>query len=190
MSPTRPRLLGTLVVVAFVLGLAVADLWSTATGRLLPVPLSSAVTVTAIAAVLVGWAEGLRRRLRAPHPVDPFIAVRSAALGMATSRAGCIILGFFAGVGVWFSADLSTPAAQQRALICLLGAFSALALTLAGLWLERLCRLPGEPSEEGSDSEVEDSDGDWLHPRDRGESAGGRPFVGGRRHSRAGTSSG
>lgn len=165
MSPTSPKLLGSLAVVAYVLGVAVADIWSTAFGRSLPVPLSSAVTVVALAAVLVGWSEGLRRRLRAPQPVDPFIAVRSAALGMAASRAGSIILGFFAGVGTWFATDLATPAAQQRALTCALGAFAAFALTAAGLWLERLCRLPGDPQEDPPDSEAEDASGDWLHPR-------------------------
>lgn len=169
MSPTSPKLLLTVAVVAFVLGIAVADLWSTATGRALPVPLSSAVTVAALAAVLVGWAEGLRRRLRSPQPVDPFIAVRSAALGMAASRAGSIIFGFFAGVGSWFATDLATPAAQQRALTCALGAFSAIALTVAGLWLERLCRLPGDPQEESPESDADDASGDWLHPRDTRE---------------------
>jgi uncharacterized membrane protein len=166
-SPTSPKLLITVAVVATVLGVAVADLWSTATGRPLPVPLSSAITVVALAAVLVGWAEGLRRRLRAPEAIDPFIAVRSAALGMAASRAGSIILGFFTGVGVWFATDLSTPAAQQRALTCALGAFAALALTVAGLWMERLCRLPRNRQDDSGDDDVDDSDGDWVHPRER-----------------------
>lgn len=169
MSPTSPRLLVTVAVVAFVLGFAVADLWSTASGRSLPVPLSSAITVAALAAVLVGWAEGLRRRLKSPQPVDPFMAVRSAALGMAASRAGSIIFGFFAGVGSWFAIDLATPAAQQRALTCALGAFSAIAVTAAGLWLERLCRLPGDQQEDSPDSETDDGSGDWLHPRDTKE---------------------
>ena len=153
-------------VISAVMGLALADVYATATGRPLPVPLSSAVTIAAVALLLVLWAEAFRRRLRAPgERVDPFVAVRSAALAMAASRAGAIICGLFLGVGAWYLFDLSTTAARQRALICGLGAFAAFATVVAGLWLERLCRLPDDPDDDSSGGQLPDSGSDWVHPR-------------------------
>ncbi len=139
MTPTRPIVLLVVAMISMVMGLAIADLYDTATGRPIPVPLSSAVTIAAVALVLVTWTEIFRRRMRAPDKrVDPFVAVRSAALAMAASRAGSIICGMFLGVGAWYLFDLNSIAARQRVLICALGALAAFATALAGLWLERL----------------------------------------------------
>lgn len=155
-------------VISAVMGLALADVYATATGRALPVPLSSAVTIAAVALLLVVWAEVFRRRMRDPgQRVDPFVAVRSAALAMAASRAGAIICGLFLGVGGWYLFDLSSEAARQRALICALGAFAAFATVVAGLWLERLCRLPDDPDEDPPGGHMPDAGGDWVHPRAR-----------------------
>lgn len=166
MTPTRPMVLVVVGLISLVMGLAIADLYDTATGRPIPVPLSSAVTIAAVASVLVVWTEVFRRRMRSPDQrIDPFVAVRSAALAMAASRAGAIICGLFVGVGSWYLFDLSSTAARQRALICALGAFASLATTLAGLWLERICRLPDDDDDDPPSGPGRDVGGDWVHPR-------------------------
>lgn len=168
MTPTRPIVLLVVALISLIMGLAIADLYDTATGRPIPVPLSSAVTIAAVALVLVAWTEVFRRRMRAPDQrVDPFVAVRSAALAMAASRAGAIICGMFLGVGTWYLFDLSSAAARQRVLICALGAFAAVATTLAGLWLERICRLPDDDDDDPRSGPAHDVGGDWVHPRAR-----------------------
>lgn len=168
MSPTRPALLASVAVISSVLGWAVADLWRAIGGRSLPVPVSSAITVAALALVLTVWTEMFRRRLRVPQPVNPFVAVRSAALGMAASRAGAIIFGVFAGVGMWYATDLDTGLARQRALTCALGALAAIAVVAAGVWLERVCRIPPSEDDDGPDPpNSRDIGGDWVHPRER-----------------------
>lgn len=89
MTPTRPSLLAAVAAISLVLGLALADLVDTLSGRMIPVPWSSAITVAAVAAALAGWAWSFRRRLAAVGEgqprVDPFVAVRTAALAMAAS---------------------------------------------------------------------------------------------------------
>lgn len=148
MTPTRPSLLGLLAVIAGVLGVAAADLVDALAGRSMPVPWSSVITVGALAVALLGWAWSFRRRLRSESDrVDPFVAVRTAALAMAASRAGAIIGGLYAGVGAWYVADLAPAAARERALACAIGLLLSLLLVAAALWLERLCRLPEDPDE-------------------------------------------
>lgn len=165
MSPTRPTMLAALALLSGVLGLALADLVLTVWGRMMPVPWSSAVTVCAVAAVLIGWTVSFRRKLRdETRRVDPFVAVRTAALAMAASRAGSIIAGLFVGVGLWFASDLSVPVAQERLVVCVVGAVGAVVLVLTALWLERSCRLPDDPDAPPGESARSDERGDWVHP--------------------------
>jgi lysylphosphatidylglycerol synthetase-like protein (DUF2156 family) len=159
-------MLAVLALVASVLGLTGADLVDRLTGRMMPVPWSSAVTVVAVAAVLTGWTVWFRRKVRATgQRVDPFVAVRTAALAMAASRAGAIIAGLFGGIGLWYFADLSVPVAQERAVICAVGVIASIALVVAALWLERSCRLPDEPDAPPGEFTRSDDGGDWVHPR-------------------------
>ena len=167
MTPTRPLQLLAAGAVAAVLGVAAADVFDKLALRNLPVPWSSVLTVAALAVALAGWAWSFRRRLRDTRErVDPFVAVRTAALAMAASRSGAVIAGLYAGIGGWYAADLSTPAARERAIICAAGVLAAVALLAVALWLERICRLPGDDDESDESSlPAGDPDGDWVHPR-------------------------
>ena len=166
MTPTRPSVLAILAAVSAVLGLTASDVADSLTSRSLPVPASSAITVAVVALSLLTWAVIFRRRLRDDTKrVDPFTAVRTAALAMAASRAGAIIGGLFGGIGLWYTADLTTPLARERAVICAAGVLAAIVLVIAALWLERLCRLP-EDDEESRPGGLDPRDGgDWVHPR-------------------------
>ncbi len=166
MTPTKPIVLGILAAIAAVLGLTMSDLADSLWSRSLPVPMSSAITVALVAIALLIWALIFRRRLRDDtRRVDPFTAVRTAALAMAASRAGSLIGGLFLGIGLWYAADLTTPLARERALICAVGVVAAVVLTAAALWLERLCRLPGDDEDERPGGLDPDSGSDWVHPR-------------------------
>lgn len=167
MTPTRPLQLVAAGGVAAVLGFTAADLFDKLAVRNLPVPWSSVLTVAALAVALAGWAWSFRRRLGdGRSPVDPFVAVRTAALAMAASRSGAVIAGLYAGIGGWYASDLSTPAARDRALTCVAGVVAAIALLVVALWLEKICRLPGDDDESDESSlPAGDPDGDWVHPR-------------------------
>src|SRR4051812_28055977 len=78
-------------------------------------------------------------------PVDPLAVARYVALAKASSLVGAISAGFSAGLLAWLalqptraaSADLPTAAGGVVAGALLVG---------AGLWLERACRIPGDPN--------------------------------------------
>lgn len=170
MTPTRVTVLAAVAAISLVLGLALADLVDTLGGRSIPVPWSSAITVAAVAVALAGWALSFRRRLQAAADhrqpqVDPFVAVRTAALAMAASRAGAITAGLFGGIGLWYAADLSIPVARERAVVCAVGVVVSIALVVAALWLERICRLPEDPDAPPGELATPDDGGDWVHPR-------------------------
>lgn len=168
MTPTRPTVLAAVAAISLVLGLTSADVVDTVWGRSIPVPWSSAITVGAVAIALAGWALSFRRRLRAVGDgqprVDPFVAVRTAALAMAASRTGAITAGLFGGIGLWYATDLSNAAARERAVICAVGVVASVALVLAALWLERICRLPDDSDSPPGELAAPDDGGDWVHP--------------------------
>lgn len=158
-------MLAAVAGIALVLGWVLADVFETLWQRTFPVPWSSVITVGACAVALAGWSWNLRRRfLLDPVPVDPFVAVRSAALAMAASRAGAVTTGLYAGIGIWFATDLSVPIARERALICAVGVVVSLALVAAAYWLERICRLPSDDEDSADEPPPDDSSADWVHP--------------------------
>jgi len=144
MKPTSWRTLVGVAVVAAALGWAVVSVWKSWTGAPPTVPWTAPLTMGALAAGFALAAISLRPRLRreAGHkPLDPFTAARTAVLAMAGSRAGAFLVGGYLGYGGYLLADLSTS--FRRSLLWPVGAsvFTALALTLAALWLERVCRI-------------------------------------------------
>ncbi len=165
MTPTRPRLLLALGVLAAAIGFATVLLWDAFTGRTLPVPLTAALTLVLLAVALFAWAIAVRPRLLGrpnTRPMSPFVATRTAALAMAASRTGALVAGFYFGTAVVFAMNFSTPIAAERFWYAL-GCVSAAALVvLAALWLEYLCRLT-DKDDDPSDVRV-DSDGDWVLP--------------------------
>jgi hypothetical protein len=156
-SPTRPGTLLTVVVVAAACGwggLSVAD----AFGFLPRVPLLASVTLLLLAGWLLFTAVSMRARLRrrpGTRPVSPFVAARMAALAKAGSLGGATVAGVYAGVAVFFLADLETDFDRQRALRAVLAVLASLAVVGAALFLERVLRLPDEDDED----EDEDDEG-------------------------------
>jgi len=154
MKPTRIRFLVLPALVSGVLGWVVATLMDGQFGRALPVPLLAAVTLWLLAAAVLVWALLARPRLQrksGSHPMPPIVAARTAALAMAASRTGGIVAGFYAGVAAGTFPDRLTQAGNHSLWASGAAAIGALALVVAALWLEYLCRLPsdGSPGDSG-----------------------------------------
>jgi apolipoprotein N-acyltransferase len=152
----QPRLQPTNPATLVVAGLATAALaWVVIShyyGDIPNIPYLPAFTVFALAIVEVVLARVTKARIdRRPDtaPVDPLMVARYAVLAKASSLAGAIFAGFYAGMLIWLLAQrdqlthASTDVPPTAA-----GLVAALALIAAGLWLERACRVPKRPEDD------------------------------------------
>jgi peptidoglycan/LPS O-acetylase OafA/YrhL len=153
---SEPRLRPTNPATLLVVGLATAALaWiliSHYYGDLPDIPWLPAFTLFALAigeAVLARTTKARIDRRPGAAPVEPLAVARYAVLAKASSLAGAIFTGFYAGLLVYLlaqrgrlthaSADVAPTAA---------GVIAALALVVAGLLLERACRVPKRPEDD------------------------------------------
>ena len=149
MRPTRIR-----VLVALLLGVA-AVTWGVLQimldrGAVLPPLTWTAPSFIALLAIVVlATALGLRARLddpaKRPHPLS---MARMAVLGKASAHVGPIVGGLYAGYLVVLLPDLEFDARRERAILCATALLFAVALTVAGLLLERSCRVPPAASDD------------------------------------------
>lgn len=155
MTPTRPRTLVLLAVVSTAVGWGVTRIVDSVVGRFFPVPWSVPALMLLLAAAVALWARGTRARLqRRPgtQPMPPLVAARTAALALATSRAGSVVGGFYLGVALGLAQYWSAnDDAQMLAIAALLTALASAGLVGAGLWLERVCRIPPSDDEPPGD---------------------------------------
>ena len=151
MTPTRVRLLVAMLVVSAAVGWGVATLVDAYADRSLPVPWTAALVMFLLALALALWARGTRARLaHAPgtKPMEPLVAARSAALAMAASRTGAIVAGLYVGVAIAFAPSWDLSAARERIVIALVTVVGAGLVVAAALWLERVCRVPPDASDD------------------------------------------
>ena len=141
-------------LVALALGLAVAS-WivvRAAYGDLpafrwwLPVPVGLLALAEAGAARSLGArlrAQRDRRPLPGAGPVDPLLAARLVVLAQASAYVGAVLAGCWAGVLLHTVPALDRlTAARGDTATAVLGVVLAVALTVAALWLEHVCRVP------------------------------------------------
>ena len=96
-----------------------------------------------IAAVVfaLGWTVRQYQRGRRPD-LDPVRAARTAMLAKAAAYTGALLLGWYAGQGVFLVGDRVVPGNGRRALEAGLAAVGAVVLAVVGLVAERFCRIP------------------------------------------------
>jgi Protein of unknown function (DUF3180) len=151
MRPTRARVLLALALLGAVVGWALTRLVDIFADRTLPVPWTAPFVMGVLAIALALWARGTNARLRrrpGTRPMDPLVAARSAALAMAASRTGALVAGFYLGVAVALLPDWDISTTRTRIVVSGVGVATGVLVVLAALWLERVCRVPPDPSEE------------------------------------------
>jgi hypothetical protein len=103
-------------------------------------------------------------------PVNPLTVAWYVVLAKASALGGALFTGLYVGLLVWLvpQSGANTHANHDLppAIVGLVGAFG---LAVAGLWLERACRVPPTPGD-GQPSTEDDLDDD----RPGGERSGGR----------------
>lgn len=123
-----------------------------------------------------GWlAAAARRRGAAPEPVEPLAVVRYAVLAKASSVAGAILAGGYAGFLPWLIVEASRLTGAARDLPPTVGGLVAsVGLVAAAQWLERACRVPDRDREdrERQDRERKDRERQGRPERKDGERQG------------------
>lgn len=135
-----------------VVGWVLVQLFDRLVGRLLPVPPAAAAGLLLMALFLLVWGLMAKPRLqRAPGkpPLDPIVAARTAALALAASRTGALVMGFYVGVALGMVPYLQAPAGRAYLGAAVAAAVASLLLAAVGLWLERVCRIRDDDDADG-----------------------------------------
>ena len=148
----RPTRIG--VLVALLLGVA-AVTWGVLQimldrGEVLPPLTWTAPSFIALLAIVVlATALGLRARLhdpvKRPHPLS---MARMAVLGKASAHVGPIVGGLYAGYLLVLLPGLEISSRRDRSVLCLVALLASSGLSVAGLVLERACRVPPSGTDE------------------------------------------
>ncbi len=158
MGPTRKRDLTAAVIGAAVIGyLLVIALYR----WFPPITVWTGISLLAVAVAETGWARYVRAKISegeigdGPGWLHPLAVARSLVVAKASAWVGALVLGWWAGVLVYFLPRRS----WQRAVAedtsgALVAAVSALALVAAALWLQHCCKSPQDPGEHGEGSET------------------------------------
>ena len=158
MGPTRRRDLTAAVVgVAILAYLLVHVLYR----NFPPITMWTGLSLLAVAAGEAAWGVSVRARIRdgeigvAAGRLHPLAVARSVVVAKASAWVGAVMLGWWIGVLVYLlprRAELRVAGADTPG--ALVAAVSALALVVAGLWLQHCCTSPGEPTD-NSDAAAE-----------------------------------
>jgi Protein of unknown function (DUF3180) len=154
MGPTRKRDL-----IAAALGTAVA-------GYLVvvllyrwfpPITIWTGLSLFAVGVAEAGWARYVRTKINdgeigdGPGWLHPLSVARSLVVAKASAWVGALALGWWVGVLVYLWPRRSLlRVASADTLGTSVAAVSALALVIAGLWLQHCCKSPGDPTENGA----------------------------------------
>jgi hypothetical protein len=115
-------------------------------------PTYAAVTAGLMAVFELVLAKVVRDKLRGGgrgRQMHPLQMARAAALAKASSLAGALLLGLYAGFFVWLVPDADRAASKSDdALVAGLSGLACLVLVVAALLLERACRTPPPPDED------------------------------------------
>lgn len=152
--PTNPA---TLVAAGFASAAIAWLIISSWYGVMPPLPWLPAITLLGLAVVEFALAQQTKARIeRKPGrpPVEPLLVARYVVLAKASSLAGSIFAGFFAGLTVWLLVEgAGLRYAQRDRPAGIATVLAAGALVAAALWLERACRVPKEPDKDNSDND-------------------------------------
>ncbi|MCX4882625.1 MULTISPECIES: DUF3180 domain-containing protein [unclassified Streptomyces] len=150
MRELRIRVLAGVFIVAGILSWAGARLWNSI-GTLPSVPLAAPIVLALIAVVLLATAFSLRARLKAQRErrpeakgVDPMMAARAVVFGQASALVAALVAGMYGGTGVLLLELLDIPARRDQAIYAGFSVVAGIAVIVAAIFLERVCRLPDD----------------------------------------------
>ncbi|BBX48992.1 MULTISPECIES: DUF3180 domain-containing protein [Mycolicibacterium] len=120
-----------------------------------PLTLWTGVSLLGLAAVIGGWGFLVRARIRDGEigvgggRLHPLAVARSVVIAKASAWMGSVVLGWWLAVVVYLlprRSELRVAAEDTPGAV--VAALCALALIVAGLWLQHCCRSPDDPAED------------------------------------------
>ncbi|MGQ0468138.1 MAG: DUF3180 domain-containing protein [Sporichthyaceae bacterium] len=157
MKPTRWQVLVAVAVLTGALGWA-GGLIVDGRGSSMPtVPPSAPLVLALFCAIVLGLAITTRSRLRAwrerradAAALNPLTVARYGVLARASSPVGAGVAGLYGGYAVFLTGNLDEPGFGEIAAYGGATAVAGLGLVGAALFLERVCRVPGDPTANGA----------------------------------------
>ena len=149
MKPTRPA---TLVALAVFAGVVLYALTSSFYGDLPALPLYGPIFLILLAAAEGYTASTTAARLAGrprTEPIHPITVARIAALAKSTSPVASVFAGGYAGF-LAYAAQVEGPHAAADVRACVVGLVASVALLVAALAMERVCRV--KPPNAGPDN--------------------------------------
>ncbi len=150
MRPTNPATLLLAGVITAALAWLVME---QSYGSLPKLPWLPPVTIFALAVVEAVLARTTKARIEhrpGTARVDPLSVARFVVLAKASALAGALIAGAYGGMSGWLilQRGRGLAAAADDTPAAVAGLIGALALVVAGLLLERACRVPKRPDDD------------------------------------------
>lgn len=142
-GPTRFTTLAVAFVVGGLLGFSLVALTVRMSGTAPRVEWSAVGALVVIAGLVMVFAYSTYRTVhRLRQLMDPRRALNFSMLAKASALVGAFVAGGYLGFGLNFVADLDIPLPRERAIRSLLAAVAGVVTMVAGLLLERACRVP------------------------------------------------
>jgi len=149
LRPTPAPTLAVCVVVGLFCGGLVRPAVESGGGVAPTVGLTSALALGFLAALLFTLAWGTHRRLHVQQrSLDWNHAVNLLVLGKATALVGALVAGGYLGYAYSFARSWDSTLGRERVVHSLLAATAAILVMVAGVVLERACRVPGDDDDD------------------------------------------
>ena len=158
--PTPPRALLVAAVVGAIAGWLVV-VAANALGAVPPqVPWTAPAVVLVIAALVAVLAYGTWQRIQVRRQrMEPQRAVAYLVLGKACALAGAMVAGGYLAFALLFVTRWEADAPRERVIRAGVAVVGGLAMMIAGLWLERACRVPRRDDEDDDLDTARDAEG-------------------------------
>jgi hypothetical protein len=143
-----------LVIIAVVVGTATWAVLRFTYVSLPPLPWTAAPTFLLLALGEIVTAVNIRARIQHKpdtKPIEPMVVARMAALAKASSVAGAVLTGVFAGFVVLLADSLEKVTPRRDFLVSGGTALASLVLVAGALFLEYACRVPKGPDDDRYD---------------------------------------
>lgn len=149
LRPTSAPTLAVTAVIGLFVGGLVRPVAESGDGVAPIIGLSSVLALVFLAALLFTLAWGTHRRLHTQQrSLDWHHAVNLLVLGKATAFVGALVAGGYLGYAYSFTSSWDSTLGRDRVIHSLLASAGAMLVMVAGVVLERACRVPGDDDDD------------------------------------------